>query len=299
MKNKIPEFLKENFNKQTARPKFFPDDMKQFILDYGKCYNYTNTENLEGNQLLSLWFRYMKSGINEIGICGYKNCNNQNRIVNDSKTNRFKVSEGCCSEHSFKISMLENHGVENAMHLESSKEKIKETCLKNLGVENPMKSELVRNKLSKTMMENYGTDNIFKNADLIKTKFKEKYGVENPSQIPEIMSKKKSKSFSKKEFNWKTGEISIVQGYEDQVLFDLENKGYKFEDIITDEKDVPEIFYEFEGKRRRYYPDIFIPKENLIIEVKSDYTLNKEWEKNQVKFDATKNLGFNFKLEVR
>jgi len=33
--------------------------------------------------------------------------------------------------------------------------------------------------------------------------------------------------------------------------------------------------------------------------VKSDYTLEKEWDKNQAKFEATRNLGFDFKLEVR
>jgi len=42
---------------------------------------------------------------------------------------------------------------------------------------------------------------------------------------------------------------------------------------------MPEIWYEFEDKRRRYYPDIYIKSQNKIIEVKSDYTFYKEYDK--------------------
>ena len=62
---------------------------------------------------------------------------------------------------------------------------------------------------------------------------------------------------------------------------------------------MPTILYQLDNTERRYYPDIFIPKDNIIIEVKSEYTLNKEWDKNQAKFEATKSLGFDFRLEVR
>jgi len=42
-----------------------------------------------------------------------------------------------------------------------------------------------------------------------------------------------------------------------------------------------------------------MPKENLIIEVKSIWTLKLHWVKNQIKFNAVKTAGFNFKLEIR
>ena len=63
MKHTIPDFIIERLSHKNARPKFFPNEIKQFILDYGEFYNYPNNKNLEKNQLLSLWFRYMKSGI--------------------------------------------------------------------------------------------------------------------------------------------------------------------------------------------------------------------------------------------
>jgi len=52
-------------------------------------------------------------------------------------------------------------------------------------------------------------------------------------------------------------------------------------------------------KKHRYYPDFYIPNENKIIEVKSEYTLNRELERNHIKFEATKLMGFNFVLEIR
>jgi type III secretory pathway component EscU len=52
-------------------------------------------------------------------------------------------------------------------------------------------------------------------------------------------------------------------------------------------------------KKRRYYPDFYIPKENLIIEVKSQWTLELHKDKNQAKFQAVKEAGFNFRLEIR
>lgn len=248
MKNNIPQFLKDNLTHKNARPKFFSQDMKQFILDYGKFYEYPNTKNLEGNQLISLWFRYMKSNINDIGFCEYKGCNNKNRIVNNAYTNGFLVSRGCCTQHSLITVMIETYGVVNAMYLQSSKDKIKETNL-------------------------------------------ERYGLLFPNML--------SNGYGHKEYKWKTGEISIVQGYEPIVLKELEDSGYTYEMVITGSSRIPTIPYEFENKKHLYYPDIFIPSENLIIEVKSDYTLNKEFDRNKAKFDAVKELGFNFKLEVR
>jgi hypothetical protein len=336
MKNQIPEFLKSKLTIKTAAPKFFPDDMKTFIMEYGKYYNYPNKKNLEGNQLLSLWFRYMKSGIAEVGVCGYNGCTHENRIVNNSDTNGFLISVGCCVDHSVKLSMTRMHGVENAMHLQSSKDKIKATNLERFGVENLMKLESIKNKISTTMLEKYGIDNIFKNNDFIKSKFKEKYGVENPSQVPEFQKKKETTTmknygvrnpakspiiqqkiqttclekygttfpmmlsgYNIKEYKWKTGEISYVQGYEPLVLKDLEEQGYKYEDVITGFDKVPTISYFFENKQRTYYPDIYIPDENRIIEVKSEWTLSENYDQNQAKFSATIANGYELDVIVK
>ncbi len=61
---------------------------------------------------------------------------------------------------------------------------------------------------------------------------------------------------------------------------------------------MPEIWYILDGIKHRYYPDFYIEKDNLIVETKSVYTLECEKEKNNLKFQAVKSHGYNFKLDV-
>lgn len=61
---------------------------------------------------------------------------------------------------------------------------------------------------------------------------------------------------------------------------------------------MPKIEYEFEGKKRRYFPDIWIPKHNLIIEVKSTWTYEKDLEKNLLKKKATEQMGYAFRFVI-
>lgn len=81
-------------------------------------------------------------------------------------------------------------------------------------------------------------------------------------------------------------------------LSNLENLGYTSKDIKTLPSDMPEIYYYFEQIKKRYYPDIYIPSKNLIIEVKSNYTLNKALEINELKFETVKKMGFVFQLDI-
>jgi hypothetical protein len=236
-----------------------------------------------------------------------------------------KLTLGCCQDHSTKASLLETHGVENNSQREEVKLKKIETSLEHYGVSNPSKVRNIRKKAENTMMEKYGYSNPSHSAEILKKKEKiylERYGVTNPNKCSKIKEKTVNTKLEKygvrhhfhnstifkklmdsmyqqKEYKWETGEISILQGHEPIVLSELEENGYTFDIVKTDPKDMPEIFYEFEGKKKRYYPDFYIPSENLIIEVKSEYTLNKDFEMNQAKFKAVEDLGFNFKLEVR
>lgn len=55
------------------------------------------------------------------------------------------------------------------------------------------------------------------------------------------------------------------------------------------------VWYTFEGKRRRYYPDLYLPFSNRIIEIKSTYTWNQgktPEAQNAAKMMATKQLGY-------
>ena len=64
------------------------------------------------------------------------------------------------------------------------------------------------------------------------------------------------------------------------------------------EKKVGKICYIFDGKQKRYFPDIYIESQNRILEVKSMYTMNCDTEKNEKKKEACLKLGLNFNFLV-
>jgi len=201
-----------------------------------------------------------------------------------------------------KKTMLERYGDYNPMRLEKFKNKATNTCLEKYGTSYHIISDFSRDKIKETNIKKYGVDNVFKSSkirDKIKKTLLNNYGVEYPIQNPLIYDKMVKTSYKYVNYVWKTGEISKVQGYEPIVLKELENAGYSYKSVLTSTKDMPEIWYEFDNKKHRYYPDFYIPEENLIIEVKSKWTLQLHLKKNKAKFKAVKDLGFNFRLEVR
>jgi hypothetical protein len=52
------------------------------------------------------------------------------------------------------------------------------------------------------------------------------------------------------------------------------------------------------NKKHRYYPDFYIPKNNLIIEVKSSFTYKVNLKINLLKEKATKKVGYKYKLFI-
>ena len=67
-------------------------------------------------------------------------------------------------------------------------------------------------------------------------------------------------------------------------------------EIKTDRKDVPRISYIKNNTIKYYFPDIYIPHENFIIEVKSTWTYNCKKDNIQLKKQACKDLGFRYEI---
>lgn len=108
-------------------------------------------------------------------------------------------------------------------------------------------------------------------------------------------SEKSAKSW--KDYIFPSGETRKIQGYENYALDEL-LETYHENDIITERRQVPKIKYSINGKKMVYYPDIYIKSENLIIEVKSDYTYRLNKIKNIMKALATKKSGFVYEFWV-
>lgn len=87
-------------------------------------------------------------------------------------------------------------------------------------------------------------------------------------------------------------------GYELKAIYKLLEEGYKMSDIKIGKRNVPSFKYYFDGKLCVYFPDIFIPKEHRIIEVKSTYTYNNWIDRNLAKKDSVLKAGYLFDFYI-
>lgn len=196
---------------------------------------------------------------------------------------------------------LERYGVENPFQNDSCKEKSKSSCLKKYGVLFPMQNADVKNKANITNLERYGVECPLQNQD-VKDRGKitnlKKYGVEHPSQNQEVMERTQKNAKKYKDFVMPSGDVRKIQGYEHFALRDLLST-YTEEQIITGCKNVPRIQYVGSaGKKRYHFPDIFIPHENKIVEVKSTWTYKCKADSVLQKREAAIKLGFLYEIWV-
>jgi len=263
---------------------------------------------------------------------GVENISQNNNIKLQKKETCFKNHGVEISSQSDKIkekikqTCLGKYGVENPFQNNKIKKKIKQTCLEKYGVENPQKNDKIKEKTVETNIQKYGVSCALNN-EIIKNKSKisclKKYGVENPQknneikektrqtciikygyeypqQNPEFAQKVSNKSYKPKFFTLPSTNIIQVQGYEPFALNELINvKLINENNIITGVSNVPSIWYnDINNKKRRHYVDIFIPSENLCIEVKSTWTIEKKKDNIFLKQLAAKELGYNYEIWV-
>ena len=96
-----------------------------------------------------------------------------------------------------------------------------------------------------------------------------------------------------------SGKIIQIQGYEHYALNELLfEEDIHEDDIITSRAEVPEVWYYNNGANHKYYTDIYIKSQNKCIEVKSDYTFEKEKEEVLCKQQAVKNIGIECEVWI-
>ena len=155
-----------------------------------------------------------------------------------------------------------------------------DTCEIKYGNRNPMKSDIIKNQISNTVEDMWG----------------------NRSDEERLLVFKASqRGLSKrKEYVFSSGKKIIVRGFEPKALDEL-LLVYLESDIVAGNEISISIPYLHNDKKHKYYPDIHIPKDNLIIEVKSKWTYSgkPEWlETNLLKEQATIAAGYNFKFVI-
>jgi hypothetical protein len=237
------------------------------------------------------------------------NCGNQSTI----SFKMFLIGNRCmkCAIERRKETNVIIYG--NACSLNSEKEKTirannkealtdkrKQSSLIKYGYEYPMQNNDVKEKRKQSNLIKYGCEIATQNDD-IKQKIKEtnliKYGYENPVQNAEIFKKSQKNGMHYKTYILPSGKEIHIQGYENFAM-DILLKTYQEDEIHSDRKDMPEIWYKYKNVKRRYFPDIYIPKENLIIEVKSLWTYNRYLIKNIHKALAVRKDGYNYEFWI-
>jgi hypothetical protein len=158
-------------------------------------------------------------------------------------------------------------------------QRIKETNKKKYGVSNPFQAKVVKDKIKETNKKKYGCENVMHNR--------------------KIFSKNMSSAFRTKKYVFPNGREELVQGYENRCLDIILNE-FDENDIIVDNMKKTTIKYlcPIKNKICLYIPDIEIPSQKIIIEVKSDYYYEKDKEKNEAKFKATVKAGYILRLYV-
>jgi len=216
-----------------------------------------------------------------------------------------------------RLKFKEKYGVDHPSKVEKFVEKSKQTCLEKYGVEFSIQSKNNKIKSINTKLLLYGNIH-YNNPTKFKQTMQERYGVDNPLQLKEIREKIKHTCLEKygvvhpsqnieihekqQRFRWKnyimpSGKIVKIQGYEDRALDEL-LLTYEEDEIVIQRKDIPHFNYIFENKNKVYFPDIYIPKENRIIEVKSTYTYEMDLVKNLSKAQSVKDNGYAFDFMI-
>lgn len=197
-----------------------------------------------------------------------------------------------------KQSLINHFGVEHHFKLPEKLEERKQNCIKKFGVEHHLQRDDILEKQRQTNREKRGVEYSLQSEDVkskgIQTNI-QKYGVEHPSQNQEIMEKTQKNAKKYKEFTMPSGEIRKVQGYEPFALKEL-LEVYTEDQIKTNRTEVPRISYEVEGKKRYHFPDIFIPHENKIVEVKSTWTYKCKEDNVLLKKKTCEDQGYVYEI---
>jgi hypothetical protein len=130
----------------------------------------------------------------------------------------------------------------------------------------------------------------------LKQKTVDKYGVSSAMHVPELFTKQ-----NKNRYKFKTATINGIlfenlQGYEELGIRRLiDTHKIDVSDIVAGRaEDIPRVWYhDDKGVRRMYYPDIFVPKRNLLVEVKSVFTFANSYSMSFAKQAASKAAGFD------
>lgn len=205
--------------------------------------------------------------------------------------------------------------------------KVEATSIEKYGTAYPTQCVEFKTKSKNTKLEKYGNEHYSgweKSAEKNRTKTSDEQNIINDKRRdtnielfgvgcsflrPDAIKNSRKSNALGKEYILPSGKITGVRGYENLVLDELFVQGYAETDILFHNKlekyQLPLFDYISDQRQHlKYYPDIYIPKENKIIEVKSQWWWDgygKEKYKgrlinNQRKAESVKKQGYLYEV---
>ncbi len=229
-------------------------------------------KNLVLNKLITIPIEHLMKGSKTKIIASCDICKNEKII--DYKLYNYCIKNkgmytcvGKCTNIKREESNIKLFGVKHWMQSEENLEKYKKILIEKTGYDNSFKSESAKNNFRKTIME--------------------RYGVSELSHSNEIYMKQQISGFSMKKHD-KTN--LYYRG-----TYELDFLDYCYKKKIKIEQG-KRFSYTYQNKNRYYFSDFFYDKENLIIEIKSEYYYKKYLDMNILKKNSVLENGYNYLL---
>jgi len=190
---------------------------------------------------------------------------------------------------------LEKYGQESSVHNLNIHKKAEDTWFKKYGTRTPWKDGIIGRKIKQAIQKKYGVNSSWKIPGVQEKKKQtmlERYGVEHSMQNYDIFQKGQRNCYRAKQYILPSGKEIYIRGFEPQFLnMVFEEQLFKEEDIVFHPKGI--VYTNKSNTQTYYYPDFYIPKLNLIVEIKSDYT--ERLDKNvELKKQAATERGFQY-----
>ena len=217
-------------------------------------------------------------------------------------TQFYATTEDC--KERIKQGNMTKYGVEHTLQVPEFRAKGRQTMMELYGVEYPLQSEEFRRQARETNVEVYGFENPMQ-SPITQAKAAAtntvKYGGPSPMHDPTVFVRQQKAGFKFKVYTSPSGMQFDLQGYERFAFEYLLSIGYQESAISVVTSDKPVIdWFDGDGKKHKYYPDLFLQATGHVIEVKSTWTLyNTEWYNiNLKKCEATVEAGWLFSFIV-
>jgi hypothetical protein len=272
---------------------------------------------------INIRMKYIKLGLKEVQKC--KNCLALIKSINIE--NGFCPNKSCPPSYYNKNKTREqiekkSKSISDAYHKKSETEKLnikknrKKTMIEKYGTEHNFLIPGVKEKIKKGNIEKYGDPIVTKNQEIIERIKKtnlEKYGGNSPMCNEKIKEKSRESTLKRfgclcppfksyKEYRMPSGKIVKYLGFENRAYSKLLTEMDEDDFFIPGSGLVnilkPIEYLDLDLKKCLYFPDIFVPKWNKIIEVKSDWTYEINKEINILKGKACLALGYDFEFWI-